>query len=108
MNTAAYPVIIDPTYQWHTFFGSVAGADLSNAIAVDPTGNVYVTGYSTATWNRPGAAAPLNAHSGGADVVLKLNSSGAYQWHTFYGSASSDTGNGIAVNGRGRCVRNRL
>ena len=97
-----YPVIIDPTYQWHTFFGSVAGADLSNAIAVDPTGNVYVTGYSTATWNGPGAAAPLNAHSGGADiVVLKLNSSGAYQWHTFYGSASSDTGNGIAVNGAG-------
>ena len=77
--------------------------DGGNGIAVDGSGNVYVTGYSDATWNGPAAAVPLHAHSGGAyDIfVLKLNSSGAYQWHTFYGSASNDVGCGIAVDGSG-------
>ena len=49
---------------------------------------------------RPGGTAPLHAHSGGTyDIfVLKLNSSGAYQWHTFYGSASNDDGHALAVD----------
>jgi hypothetical protein len=60
---------------------------------VGPSSNVYVTGYSAATWG-----SPLHAHAGGSDiVVVKLNSNGALQWHTFYGSSSSDYGNGIAV-----------
>src|SRR5450759_2653429 len=36
-----YPVIIDPTYQWHTFYGGTGG-DVGNGIAVDASGNVYV------------------------------------------------------------------
>jgi hypothetical protein len=93
-----YPVVIDPTYQWHTFYGG-AGNDYGNGIAVDTSGNVYVTGSSTATWNGPGATPALNPYSGSSDiVVLKLNSAGAYQWHTFFGSvAGSDTGLAIAV-----------
>ncbi len=83
-------------YQWHTFFGS-GGDDRGSGIAVDSSGNVYVTGSSGATWG-----SPLHAHSGGGDiVVLKLDSSGAYQWHTFYGSSSHDGGSGIALDGSG-------
>ena len=42
---------------------------------------------------------PINLHSGNRDiVVLKLNSSGAYQWHTFHGSDNYDEGSGIAVD----------
>ncbi|MBI4653917.1 MAG: SBBP repeat-containing protein [Nitrospirae bacterium] len=93
-----YPVVIDPTYQWHTFYGSTA-SDFSEGIAVDTNGNVHVIGYSRDTWNGPAAQAPLNAHSGNGDiVVLKLNTAGAYQWHTFYGSAS---GSGITVDTNG-------
>ena len=95
-----YPVVIDPTYQWHTFYGG-AGKDYGIGIAVDTSGNVYVTGNSAATWNGPGATPPLNPYSGNGDiVVLKLNSAGAYQWHTFFGIGSvccSDTGSAIAV-----------
>jgi hypothetical protein len=96
-------LVIDPTYQWHTFYGSAAGVDDGTGIAVDSSGNVYVTGYSYATWNGPGPTAPLNVYSGNADIfVLKLNTGGAYQWHTFYGSAGGgDFGNGIAVDGSG-------
>ncbi len=89
------------TYQWHTFYGS--GGDSGNGIAVDGSGNVCVTGQSAATWNGPSGQIPLNAYSGQI-FVLKLDTSGAYQWHTFYGSGG-DSGNGIAVDGSGNvCV----
>jgi hypothetical protein len=83
-------------YQWHTFHGS-SDSDCGYGIAVDTSGNVYVTGYSSATWG-----SPLNPHSGNWDiVVLKLDSSGAYHWHTFYGSSNADGGYGIAVDTSG-------
>ncbi len=93
-----YPLIIDPIYVWNSFFGSSSGTDYGNAIAVDSSGNVYVTGYSNETWGFP-----LSAYSsGGGDIfVLKLNGSGAVQWNTFFGSSSIDAGNGIAVDSNG-------
>jgi hypothetical protein len=85
-------------YQWHTFYGSTS-SDYGSDIAVDNSGNVYVTGESFVTWG-----SPLNPHAGNgfSDIVIvKLNSSGAYQWHTFYGSISYDNGRGIAVDSSG-------
>ena len=92
-------------YQWHTFYGS-SNADVTSqlmAIATDESGNVYVTGDSAATWNGPAGQSPLHAHSGFLrDIfVLKLSSSGSYQWHTFYGSGGNDWGYGIATDGSG-------
>ena len=88
-------------YQWHTFYGSSV-IDYGYGIAIDGSGNVYVTGYSTATWNGPAGQNPLHAYSGSYDIfVLKLDSSGAYQWHTFYGSSGLDEGHGIAIDGSG-------
>ena len=99
-------LIIDPTYQWHTFYGSgTYPGDYGDGIALDGNGNVYITGHSDATWNGPGGQSPLNAYSGNGfeDIfVLKLNGSGAYQWHTFYGTAANAvSGTGIAVDGSG-------
>jgi hypothetical protein len=100
-SVAAYdkrhPLIIDPTYAWHTFYGTGSDSSYGYNIAVDGDGNIYVAGKSSATWG-----SPLNPHSGGSDiVVLKLNSSGAYQWHTFYGGSGTDEGCGIALDGSG-------
>jgi hypothetical protein len=89
-----YELIIDPTYQWHTFYGS-ASNDYANGIAVDGNGNVYVTGRGNATWGNP-----VHAYSGNFNiVVMKLTSSGGLVWHTFYGSDAY--GQAIAVDGSG-------
>jgi hypothetical protein len=96
-------LIIDPAYQWHTFYGAASKDDIASGIAVDHLGNVYITGTSAGTigasWLGAGGVKPLHAHSGGTDIfVLKLNSKGIYQWHTFYGSSDQDWGLGIAVD----------
>ena len=94
---------LDPAgaYQWHTFHGS-AGNDESFNIDTDANNSVVAGGYSDAAWNGPGAQPPLHPHSGGKDsLVLKLDSAGAYQWHTFYGSAASDEARGIRTDPTG-------
>ncbi|MCP4601718.1 MAG: hypothetical protein GY847_14585 [Proteobacteria bacterium] len=96
-------------YKWHTFYGS--GNDNARNIVVDKNGNVYVLGKSYKTWPGPGGEAPLNPHGGedGDDnvFILKLNSSGAYKWHAFYGGSCDDKlhhcnyVNGITVDTNG-------
>ena len=84
------------TRQWNTFLGSGLN-DMGKAVTVDGAGNIYVAGTSFAAWG-----APLNPFAGGSDAfVAKLNSSSVRQWHTFLGSASDDTGNGVGVDGSG-------
>ena len=82
--------------QWHTFMGS-ASDDYGGGIAVDTSGNLYVAGYSDATWGTP--VYPFAALSDA--FAAKLNSSGVRQWHTFMGSFSDDNGWGIAVGTSG-------
>jgi len=87
-------------YQWHTFYGAGGETDDPCSLALDGSGNIYVTGGSHASWNGPSGESPLHAYSGDGDIVLlKLDSSGAYQWHTFYGSDSS--GLSLAIDGSG-------
>jgi len=82
--------------QWHTFLGAT-GWENGWGIAVDGSGNVYINGYSTATWG-----SPVNPYAGNGDAfVVKLNSNGVLQWNTFLGSSSADEGHGIAVDGNG-------
>ncbi|MFC1607455.1 SBBP repeat-containing protein [Candidatus Latescibacterota bacterium] len=86
----------DQVIDWNTFSGS-SGTDSGEAIAVDGSGNVYVAGYSNATWG-----SPVNSYTGDYDAfVAKFNSSGALQWNTFLGSSSPDYCNTIAVDASG-------
>ncbi|MFC1925011.1 Ig-like domain-containing protein, partial [Chloroflexota bacterium] len=90
------PVIIDPEVTWNTFLGG-GGNDYGLGIAVDSSGNVYITGYSNVAWG-----SPLQSHSGGYDAfVAKLDGSGTLTWNTFLGSSVTDKGYGIAVDGSG-------
>ena len=59
--------------------------------------SVYVAGSSTSSWGWP-----LRPYSGDRDgFVAELNSSGAYLWHTFIGSETTDSVSGIAVDDSG-------
>jgi Beta-propeller repeat len=78
---------------WNTFLGGSAD-DSGNAVAVDANGNVYVSGYSSATWG-----SPVAAHNGDYDAfVAKLDADGALAWNTFLGSSGSDAANAVAVD----------
>jgi hypothetical protein len=81
---------------WNTFFGS-ANVDIGYSIALDSSGNIYVTGQSNATWG-----SPVNAHSGGVDAfVACMDSSGNLLWNTFLGSVNDDYGFGIVLDSSG-------
>ena len=70
---------VDDKYQWHTFYGNVS-MDVGDSLAADMNGNIYVTGYSWASWDGPDGQSPLNPHSGYFDIfVLKLDANGTYQ-----------------------------
>jgi hypothetical protein len=79
--------------QWNTFLGS-SSVDDAYSIAVDGSGNVYVSGYSVATWGTPVRAKSLSDDA----FAAKLNSSGVLQWNTFLGGNSDDAGQAIAVD----------
>jgi len=65
---------------------------------VDATGNVYVSGESTATWG----VAPKRGYSSLSDAfVAKLNAGGVLQLNTFLGGGGFDGGDGIAADAAG-------
>jgi hypothetical protein len=84
-----------------TYIGG-AGDDRGAAIAVDSSGEAFVTG-STASANFPLAAA-IRATLGGAKTafVLKLNAVGnTLLFSTYFGGTNWETGDAIALDGAG-------
>ena len=79
---------------WSTYLGG-SQVDYGFGIALDSSGNVYVTGYSESTgWTSGGFD---TTHNGSYDgYVVKLNDSGGHLWSTYLGGASDDYGISIA------------
>jgi hypothetical protein len=87
---------------YSTYLGG-SGEDQANAIALDSSGNAYVTGYTTST-NFPTTTGAYKTTSGGGQdaFVAKLNSGGtALSYSSYLGGSGTDSGNGIAVNSSG-------
>ncbi|MFZ5877522.1 MAG: beta strand repeat-containing protein [Nitrospirota bacterium] len=95
------PLVIDPTLVYSTYLGG-ADEDASLGVAVDATGNVYLTG-STASASFPTVGGVQGAIAGGADAfVTKLNAAGSsVVYSTYLGGSGTDTGTSIAVDGAG-------
>src|SRR3989338_1025263 len=99
-----HPLIIDPVLAYSTYLGG-SGDDADwghGGIAVDISGNAYMTGYTGST-NFPIASAIQGSNAGGYDVfVTKINSSGsALIYSTYLGGSGSDDGQDIVVDTSG-------
>ncbi|MBL6978782.1 MAG: SBBP repeat-containing protein [Desulfobacteraceae bacterium] len=97
----SYPLIIDPTLSYSTYLGG-SSSDAGTGIAVDSSGNAYLTGYTNST-NFPTQNPYQGTFDGDTDAfVTKLTSSGsALSYSTYLGGSSSDRGLGISVDSLG-------
>jgi len=86
---------------YSTYLGG-SGGDWGNDIAVDTSGNAYLTGRTDST-TFPTASAIQGSYAGGGDAfVTKINSSGtALVYSTYLGGSGGDWGNDIAVDTSG-------
>ncbi|MCG3194070.1 MAG: hypothetical protein DIJKHBIC_03327 [Thermoanaerobaculia bacterium] len=98
-------LVIDPTLAWSTFLGGY-GPEQARAIAVDGSGNAYVTGRVSNPVFPVTAGAYDTTYSGGYDVfVTKLDSAGSgLVYSTLLGGAGDDDPAGIAVDSSGRAL----
>ncbi|MCK6478829.1 MAG: SBBP repeat-containing protein [Planctomycetaceae bacterium] len=94
------------TLVYGTYLGGAGDGEQGRSIAVDGSGNAYVTGQTDST-DFPTASAHDSTHNGSHDAfVAKIGPAGdSLVFGTYLGGAGSDDGYGIAVNGSGNaCV----
>jgi uncharacterized protein (TIGR03437 family) len=99
---ASRPLVIDPVLGYSTYLGG-SGGERIHALAVDASGNAYLTGVTNPT-SFPTTTGAYRGPSGGDwDVVVaKLNGTGtALVYSTYFGGGSRDWGSAVAVDAAG-------
>ncbi len=86
--------------------GNMGGTNLDYAgkVAVDGSGNAYVSGYyyQTADFDFLNGGGTLNAVAGGIDIFLaKYDPNGGYLWARSMGGGGTDQGRAVAVDSAG-------
>jgi len=84
------------------YWTPLAGHDYDRAggIAVDPSGNAYVTGHTFST-DFPVAGLHFPDQPGVDAFVTKVSASGSLVYSTYLGGSGSDQGRAVAVDGAG-------
>ncbi|MEP6794628.1 MAG: SBBP repeat-containing protein [Saprospiraceae bacterium] len=95
------PLIIDPLV-YSTYIGG-SSFDDANAIAVNESGNAYITGSTSSATYPTTAGAYDESYTGNSDVfVTKLNNSGsALVYSTFIGGSGYENAYALTIDGSG-------
>ena len=85
-------------HDWSQKFGS-SSSDMPYGLAVDDSGNVYMTGYFNTSIT---FGTKTHSSSGSYDIYLaSFTPSGQYRWSITFGGTSSDYGYDVAVDAAG-------
>src|SRR3989442_1526188 len=97
---SAFTALTYSTYLGGTTLGGTTGDDAGRGIAVDASGNAYVTGFTVSNDFPTTAGAFQTAFGGVRDAfVVKLNpTSSSLVYATYLGGSGSDVGLGIAID----------
>jgi len=92
----------DAVYYWTKTMGGI-NEDYGQSVAVDVSGNIYVTGYFSGTANfDPGGGGDSHMSAGNEDIfITKINADGSYGWTRTMGGTNQDFGQSVAVDGSG-------
>jgi uncharacterized repeat protein (TIGR01451 family) len=94
------PLVIDPVLAYSTFLGGTDD-DEAYGIAVDSTGNAYITG-ETFSVNFPVTTFQTSHNQNYDAFVTKINPAGtAIVYSTFVGGSGFESGNAIAIDAAG-------
>jgi hypothetical protein len=98
---ASRPLVIDPVLSYSTYLGGSKG-DVGAGIAVDASGNAYLTGGTSSTdFPTVNAFQPILAGTANA-FVTKVSADGStLLYSTYLGGSNGDAGAGIAVDSSG-------
>ena len=90
---------------WAASLGGT-GLDRGMDLAIDASGNVFVTGQTSSTTGIATPGVHQSSYGGGSSdaFLTKYNSSGTRQWVTYFGGSSSDGGLTISVDNGGNPV----
>ncbi len=91
---------------WVFSFGSTGAEEVGRSIAIDPWGDVCVTGYFENTVDFDPSENIYNLTSkGGQDLfVLKLSAQGEFRWARSAGSADNDVSLALATDSEGNII----
>lgn len=95
-------LVIDPVVLFSTFLGG-ENEDQADGIAVDPSGNIYISGQTTSTHYPVTSGVLQTALNGQQDIVVtKMSGDGSRLiYSTYLGGSSTESGGAIAVDATG-------
>jgi len=98
------PALIGPASLTYSTYVGGTGADSGSGIALDSSGNAYVTGFTNSA-DFPTTGVPFQPQYGGGNTdafVFKLDPTATtLVYSSYFGGSNSEVGNGIAVDVNG-------
>jgi hypothetical protein len=96
------PLVLDPVVLVYCGYIGGNGSDWPGRLAVDSSGNAYVSGATSSAGSFPATVGPSLTSAGSMDAfVAKVSPAGALVYCGFIGGPGDDYSRGIAVDGAG-------